>query len=124
MYAVFNLNKNFISYSDNTFNGNFLFKQIPEEQSDFLNWRWEGDYDTGKMVKIEDDPYCNNLTESNFEEKYPLPIFFTILLKQLFLTSSKNKTTDPVFLNLVKDYITTYENNDSYISLLKEANKI
>jgi hypothetical protein len=124
MYVVFDLNKKFISYSDNMFGGNFLFKEIAEEESDILNWRWEGDYDTGKMVKLENEPYPNILTENIFEEKYPISIFFTILLKQMFLTSSKNKTIDPLFEEMVKDYIKTYEDNDSYISLLKEANKL
>jgi len=124
MYAVFDLNKTFISYSDNMFGGNFLFKEIAEEESDILNWRWDGDYDTGKMVKLENEPYPNILTENIFEEKYPISVFFTILLKQMFLTSSKNKTIDPLFEEMVKDYIRTYEDNDSYISLLKEANKL
>ena len=125
MYVVFDLNKNFISYSDNMFGGNFLFKEIAEEESDILNWRWDGDYDNGKMVKLEDSPYeHNSSTEEAFQEKYPLHIFFTIILKQLFLTSSKNKTVDPLFEQMLKEYIIIYESNDSYISLLKEANKL
>jgi hypothetical protein len=123
MYAVFDINKNFISYSDGKFGENFLFRDIPSEQSDLLSWRWEGDYDTGNMVAIEESPYPISDLKNIFEEKYPLSIFFTILLKQLFLTSTKNKSIDPLFGEMVKNYIIAYEDNDSYISLLREANK-
>jgi hypothetical protein len=34
-------------------NSNILKKEIPEEQSDVTLWRWEGNYDNGKMVSID-----------------------------------------------------------------------
>jgi len=52
MYAIFDKNKKFLGYANDSFEdpkGELLKKQITEEQSG-NDWSWEGDMDTGKMV--------------------------------------------------------------------------
>lgn len=129
MYAVFDKNKNFLSFSDTIFPNvseslNFFFKEIPEDKSDLLKWRWEGDYETGKMVAVEESPYPNIHTENFFETKYSFYNLISIIMKQIFLNSEKLGTTDIVFKEMLKDYVTSFEDQEEYISLLRVANKI
>ena len=124
MFAVFDQNKKFLSFSNEKFEGNFLFKLIPEEQSNLLEWRWEGNYDDGKMVKLSDDFYNEALSHEAFKNKYPLPLLLSILLKQLYILSEKLELTDYQFHELLKDFIYTFESETEYINLLKVANDI
>jgi hypothetical protein len=123
MYAIFDSNKEFISYGAQPLNGPFFSKELPDEKSDFLQWRWVGNYDTGEMVKLEENPYENILNEKFFQDKYPFDIFNSIILKQLFITSKQNKTCQLEFETLIKDYIECFENNETYLNLLKFCNK-
>jgi hypothetical protein len=123
MYAIFDSDKNFISYSDQKLELPFLSREIPPEKFDMLKWRWEGDYDNGEMVKIEDVPYKNVLNENYFHDKYPFNHFISIILKQLFITSKQNKNCEFPFEEMVKDYIQCFENNETYLNLLKLSNK-
>lgn len=129
MYAVFDKNKTFLSFSDKIIpmdnsSLNFFFKEIPEDKSDILNWRWDGDYETGGMVPIEKNPYPNVYSKSFFEEKYSFHVLISILLKQIFLNSEKLGTTEYVFKEMVKDYTVSFEDQEEYINLLRAANKL
>jgi hypothetical protein len=124
MFAVFNQNKNFISFSNEKFDGDFLFKEIPENQSNMFEWRWEGNYDDGQMVKLSESFYSDELSETGFKNKYPIPLMLSILFRQVFIISEKLNITDYQFNELVKDFLNTFENEEEYISLLKIANKI
>lgn len=124
MIAVFNQNKNFISFSNEKFDGDFLFKEIPEEQSNLFEWRWEGNFDDGGMVKLSDNFYEEELSEKGFKNKYPLPLMLSILFRQMFIISEKLNITDYQFNELVKDFLNTFENEEEYINLLKVTNKI
>ena len=123
MYAIFDSEKNFISYSDQKLENPFLSKEIPIEKSDILKWRWDGNYDDGEMVKLENVPYPNVLNENFFHDKYPFDFFISILLKQLFITAKQNKNCQMPFELMVKDYIQCFENNETYLNLLKISNK-
>lgn len=124
LFAVFDQNKNFISFSNENFGGGFLFKEIPQDQSDLLKWRWEGNYDNGGMVSLENSSYEEDLSTEGFKNKYPLPILFSILMKQIFILSEKLSVTDYSFQTLVKDFLNTFENTDSYVELLQITNKL
>jgi hypothetical protein len=126
MYAVFDENKNFISYSDTVFQtqGSLSFKEISLDKSDLLKWRWEGDCDTGQMVLISENAYPETYNQNTFESKFPFSVFLSIILKQLFLISEKLDSTDIVFKQMIKEYLHSFENESSYIDLLQEANKI
>jgi hypothetical protein len=123
MYAIFDSDKNFISYADQKMEHPFLCKEIPPENSNILEWRWNGNYDDGEMVQIKQIPYVNVFNENFFNTKYPFNIFISIFLKQLFITSKQNKTCQIQFEEMVKDYINSFETNDVYINLLKLSNK-
>jgi len=55
MFALFNSENQLIGYSDDlpdnpSYN---IFKiKLPDDKTDLLKWRWEGDMFNGKMVKI------------------------------------------------------------------------
>jgi hypothetical protein len=123
MYAIFDSEKNFISYSDQKLDSPFYNREIPLDKTDILKWRWNGNYDDGEMVKIEDVSYSNFLNEKFFNEKYPFDYFISILLKQLFITSKQNKNCQIPFEIMVKDYIQCFESNETYLNLLKLSNK-
>lgn len=123
MYAIFNSDKNFISYADQKMEYPFLCKEILPENSNILEWRWNGNYDDGEMVQIKQIPYENVFNENYFNNKYPFDRFVSIVLKQLFITSKQNKTCQIEFEEMVKDYIHSFETNDVYINLLKLSNK-
>lgn len=124
MFAIFDQNKNFISYSDEKFDDRFLSREIPQEQSNLLEWRWDGNYDTGKMVKIDSLPYNDPQNPEFFNKKYPLPLFFSLLLKQIYLLAKKQNLLDVSFETMVKDFILCNETEDDYVDLLRLANKL
>ena len=113
MYAIFDSDKNFISYSDQKLESPFYSKEISLDKSDILKWRWNGNYDDGEMVKIDEVPYSNVLNKNFFHDKYPFDFFISILLKQLFITSKQNKNCQIPFELMVKDYIQCYENSET-----------
>ena len=128
MYVVFDQNKNFISYSDNIFETqkdlNLYFKEIPPDKSNLLEWRCEGDYHTGQMVLISDNGYPETYNENSFETKFPFSVFMSVIIKQIYLISEKLNVTDIGFKQMVKEFLHSFENESSYIDLLKEVDKI
>ena len=57
MFALFNTNKNFIGYGEdlpNNPNLNLSVKEIPPDKQDLTIWRWDGDFDNGEMVLINE----------------------------------------------------------------------
>lgn len=55
MYALFNKEKKLIGYSGDfpdTPNLDVFKIKIPEEKSNLMEWKWDGDMLTGNMVKI------------------------------------------------------------------------
>jgi hypothetical protein len=122
MYAIFNLNKEFLSFSENEMGNNFLSKEIPEEKTNLLEWKWIGDYDSGGMKKINIKKLKNN--ENSFQDRYDYNVFMSLILKQLYVTSKKTKTLNENYENMVKDFICSYENPDIYLELLRYTNKL
>jgi hypothetical protein len=54
MYALFNKDKKLVGYSEDfpdTPNLDIFKYEILEEQSNLMEWKWEGDMLNGKMVK-------------------------------------------------------------------------
>lgn len=123
MYVIFDENKNFISYSSHPMGEPFFSKEIEITQDDLLTWRWEGSYDDGKLVKIEDAPYQTYNHKNFFEDRYSFDLFMSIIVKQLFLTAKKTNTAELPFEEMVKDYVTCLDGEDVYLELLKLANK-
>jgi hypothetical protein len=99
MVAIFNNNKKFISYSEDlslnpnlkTFTQNILMREIPLDKEDLTIWRWEGDYDNGEMVLINDISYPTKKSDLDYSlyekiyEKYPIDLQNVIIIKQLKL---------------------------------------
>jgi hypothetical protein len=90
MFVIFNKDKKFVAYSDNfPDNHNFLKREIPADKLDLKTWRWEGDYDTGSFVPINDSPYPKtkkDLQKSLFDriyKEYPIDLQNVIIIKQL-----------------------------------------
>jgi hypothetical protein len=97
MFALFNIEKQFIGYSpDIPENSNILKKEIPEEQSDVTLWRWEGNYDNGKMVSID----------------IGYPVEEIELERQLFEYIGKEYPINVQILNIMKQLRRIVQNND------------
>jgi hypothetical protein len=124
MYAIFNLEKKFLSYSEQKMDGNFLSLKIPEDKTNLLLWGWSGDYDNGKMVELEKSDYNNVNNVNSFEYTYPFHTFMSILLKQLYITSKKNNTLTEEYKDLTKNFIHSFETPEIYMELLRYTNKI
>ena len=122
MYAIFDSDKKFISYADQKMETPFFCIEIPLDKSDVLKWRWEGNFENGQMVKIDESPYPNFYNEKSFQDKYPFDFFMSILLKQLFITSKQNNTCQNSFQKMVEDYVNSFENKESFLNLLKLTN--
>ena len=123
MYVIFDENKIFISYSSHPMGEPFFSKEIEISQDDLLSWRWEGGYDDGKLVKIEDAPYQTYNHKNFFEDRYSFDLFMSIIVKQLFLTAKKTNTAELPFEEMVKDYVTCLDGEEVYLELLKLSNK-
>lgn len=123
MYVIFDENKKFISYSSHTMGKPFYCKEIEINQEDLMNWRWDGDYENGNLVKIEDAPYQSYNHKNFFEDRYSFDLFMSILMKQLFITAKQTKTAELPFEEMVKDYVTCLDGEEIYLELLKIANK-
>jgi hypothetical protein len=113
MFALFNLQKSFIGYSDDIpehLNKNILKREIPEDKRDFTKWRWDGNYD-GNMVSVDEKPYViseKELQDSLFKtiyKDYPIDLQVINVIKQLYLLSYKSSTLLPEFDKMAKTII-------------------
>jgi hypothetical protein len=89
MFVLFNKNKSFVGYSpDIPENSDLLKILIPESQSDISIWKWEGDYDNGRMVPlangypVEEIELERELFEY-IDKKYPLAVQLTNIIRQI-----------------------------------------
>ncbi|NBO98598.1 MAG: hypothetical protein EBU90_00455 [Proteobacteria bacterium] len=89
MFALFNTDKTFIGYSpDIPENSNILKKEIPEEQSDVTLWRWDGDYDSGRMVPVDigypiEEIELERQLFDYISKEYPINVQMLKIIKQL-----------------------------------------
>lgn len=98
MFALFNKDKTFIGYSnDIPDTSTVLKKEIPKEQSDIMLWRWEGDYENGRMVSVD----------------IGYPIEEIELEKELFSFIDKNYPPQIQMLNIIKQLRKIVQNNEN-----------
>lgn len=126
MFALFNLNKSFIGYSDNIpehLEKGILKREIPEDRSDLTKWRWDGSYDDGQMVSLEEKPYTvteKELQDSLFRtiyEEYPIDLQIVNLIKQVYLLSYKTPELLPEFekmANMIIRAVDLYESQRKF----------
>ena len=126
MFALFNLNKSFIGYSDNIpehLENGILKREIPEDKSDLTKWRWDGSYDDGQMVSLEEKPYMvteKELQDSLFRtiyEEYPIDLQIVNLIKQVYLLSYKTPELLPEFekmANMIIRAVDLYESQHKF----------
>jgi hypothetical protein len=119
MFALFNANKNFIGYGKDLPDNpslNILSKEIPLDNQDLTVWRWDGDFDDGKMVLINENPYP--VEEIDFDtslyekiyNKYPIDLQLVILMKQVKMLSEKADCLHPEFDEMSKLILKAVEN--------------
>ena len=113
MFALFNLNKTFVGYSEDIpehLNKSFIKKEIPEDKRDLTKWRWDGDLD-GQMVSLNEKPYTiteKEITESLFKtiyKDYPIDLQIVNIIKQLYVLSYKSSSLLPDFEQMAKTII-------------------
>jgi hypothetical protein len=119
MFALFNSSKNFIGYGneipDNP-NLNLSVKEIPSDKQDLTVWRWDGDFDNGKMVLINENPYpvekidLDTSLYDKIYQNYPIDLQIVILMKQVKLLSEKANCLDPEFDEMSKLILKAVEN--------------
>jgi hypothetical protein len=126
MFALFNLNKSFIGYSDNIpehLESGILKREIPEDKSDLMKWRWDGSYDDGQMVSLEEKPYTvteKELQDSLFKtiyDEYPIDVQIVNLIKQVYLLSYKTPVLLPEFermANMIIKAVDLYEDQRKF----------
>jgi len=126
MFALFNLNKSFIGYSDNIpehLESGILKREIPEDKSDLMKWRWDGSYDDGQMVSLEEKPYTvteKELQDSLFKtiyDEYPIDVQIVNLIKQVYLLSYKTPVLLPEFermANIIIKAVDLYEDQRKF----------
>jgi hypothetical protein len=126
MFALFNLNKSFIGYSDNIpehLEKGILKKEIPDDKSDLTKWRWDGSYDDGQMVSLEEKPYMvteKELQDSLFKniyDEYPIDVQIVNLIKQVYLLSYKTPVLLPEFermANMIIKAVDLYEDQRKF----------
>lgn len=106
MYALFNKQKVFIGFSQDIPHESILRKEIPKERSDIRRWRWEGDYDTGRMVPMEEgypveEIELEKMLFKYIEERYPLKTQIINIINQLRLIVEKEDSLqDDSFMDM------------------------
>jgi hypothetical protein len=92
MLALFNKNKNLIGYGEDipeNPNLKIYKKEIPEDKKDLTKWRWVGDFDTGQMVSIKNNPFQLSYEQerdfifNKIYNNYPIDTQLIILMKQV-----------------------------------------
>jgi hypothetical protein len=89
MFALFNKNKIFIGYSpDIPENSDLLKIEIPESKSNITIWKWDGDYDNGKMVPISTGYPMEEIELERelfdyIDKRYPLGVQLANIIKQI-----------------------------------------
>jgi hypothetical protein len=94
MYALFNIEKQFIGYSENIIESSSIHcVNLPSDKSDPSKWYWKGDMDNGRMVSYTLEGYPEEeiiLEEKLFkkmEESFPLHVQSALIIKQLHHTA-------------------------------------
>ena len=131
MFALFNLNKSFIGYSDDIpehLSKAFLKKEIPEDKRDLNKWRWDGDFD-GQMVSLEEKPYVvtqKELQDTLFKtiyEEYPIDLQIVNIIKQLYLATYKTGSLLPEFDKMAKTIINAVDLYEKQCKFYLEKNE-
>jgi hypothetical protein len=131
MFALFNLQKSFIGFSDDIpehLNKSILKKEIPQDKSDLTKWRWEGDYD-GQMVSLNEKPYT--VTEKELQDTlfktiykdYPIDLQVINVIKQLYLLSYKTSSLLPEFDKMAKTIIHAVDLYEKHRKFYLEQNE-
>lgn len=131
MFVLFNKNKNFIGYSnDIPDNSCILKKEIPPETSDILLWRWEGDYDNGKMISngmgypIEEIELEKNFLNT-INKKYPIETQVLNIIKQLKKIVQNNQNIiDDDFIDMADCIINAEDKYNKRINYYKNYCKL
>jgi hypothetical protein len=120
MFVLFNKDKKFIGYSaDAPDNPDIFKKPIPSDKTDFTKWRWDGSYDDGQMVFINENPYPDSEYELQYSlfnkinKDYPIDLQVVYIIKQLRVLATKNNCIIPEFgimSDLILKAVEKYEN--------------
>ena len=119
MFVLFNEENKFVVYSEdfpNLPNLKIKKKSIPESQRDLNFWRWQGDFETGSMVNINDHPYPTDDIDLKHElydkiyNEYPIDVQNVIIIKQLQALAYKNQCLIPEFATMSNLILKAVEN--------------
>jgi hypothetical protein len=130
MYALFNKDKVFIGFSSEIPHESFLGKEIPAEQRDLKTWRWEGDYETGKMVSINagypiEEIELEKMLFGYIEKKYPLAVQLNNIMNQLRKIVEKDDSLqDDDFMDMSDCIKNAVDKHNKRVNYYKNYSKI
>ena len=127
MFVLFNQNKEFIAYSPVVPSEHLLAKFIPEHQQNLQFWKWQGDFDTGKMVSVYDLTEEYSLEESleelellkKFEQEYPQEKIIHLLISQLYKLSFNTEYEHEEFLEMAEKWLLLIDKQKTRLKYLK-----
>jgi len=123
MYALFNKDKVFIGFSEEIPHKSIIAKEIPSEQSNLTEWRWQGDYDTGKMVSLSvgypvEELELEKMLFKHILEKYPVPMQLFHIMNQLKkIVDNNDSLADDSFIdmhNCIKNAVDKHNKRVNY----------
>lgn len=137
IYFLFNkVNGSFVGFSTDSkiLNGSLLWKRLElEDNTNLMDITWEGNYETGRMVRKTEMPA--EVSEHELKEKfydrffrrYPFEKFVEILLLQTQKDIDSNKidksSLEPDFLDMMNFFVKNYERLIEEIDFFKNSQK-
>lgn len=130
MFALFNKDKIFIGFSPDIPHESLLSKEIPPEQRDLREWRWEGDYDTGKMISLNggypaEEIELEKMLFNYIENKYPLPVqLFTMMNQLRKIVENDDSLQDDAFMDMTDCIKNALDKHNKRVNYYKNYSKI
>jgi hypothetical protein len=131
MFALFNSNnKEFIGYSPNVPESADLLKiEISKDKSDITKWKWEGNYDNGKMVSLDigyplEEIEIEKKIFEYIEKNFPLNIQLINIIKQLKkIVEMNDNLQEDSFMDMANLIICALDKKESRIKYYKNYYK-
>ena len=116
MYAIFKDNK-FVSYvkSKEGLEDTHQIKEIPIHQQNLRLWKWEGDFENGRMIDRYEEGYSKEELQiekqllETVEKVYPPGVQLTLVIKQLYTLAQNQNLLNEDFKEMADTVLTAVE---------------
>jgi hypothetical protein len=131
MFALFNSDLKFIGYSpDMPAQPHILKKEIPSHQRDLNVWKWQGDFNSGKMVSLFEEDVQDEEVEAekrmigDINAKYPLGVQMINIIRQLKLLADQNNSQDERFMDMAEEILNAMDKHDKRLKYVLARKKL